>query len=298
MGAPANAIQAMPKATSPSSGGKGGANQPLQVGAPASTAATVMNAPVSPNVMGQAAQAQTAATVGTGAGMMYQPMSVEAGDVAAGQLANTNLSAYTNPYESQVVQQTMSDLDRARQIQQMEQGAKMTAAGAFGGSRHGIAQAESNRAFYDRAGALAGQMRQQGFQNAQQMAQQDLQRRMQADLANQSTQLAAATANQQMDLAGQQQRLQAASQLGRLGQQGFDMGRTIQSDIAKQGALQQLMEQQLIDAGKQQFAGYTGAPASSIGYLSQALGASTIPQSQQTRRDVGLFDYLTLAASM
>ena len=282
MGAPANAIQAMPQATSPSSGGKGGANQPLQVGAPASTAATAMNAPVSPNVMGQAAQAQTAATVGTGAGMMYQPMSVE-----AGTLAETDLTQYQNPYESQVVQQTMSDLDRARQIQQMEQGAKMTAAGAFGGSRHGIAQAESNRAFYDRAGALAGQMRQQGFQNAQQMAQQDLQRQMQASLAN-----------QQVDLAGQQQRMQAASQLGRLGQQGFDMGRTIQSDIAKQGAMQQLMEQQLIDAGKQQFAGYTGAPASSIGYLSQALGASTIPQSQQTRRDVGLFDYLTLAASM
>lgn len=282
MGAPANAIQAMPQATSPSSGGKGGANQPLQVGAPASTAATAMNAPTSPNVMGQAAQAQTAATVGTGAGMMYQPMSVE-----AGTLAETDLTQYQNPYESQVVQQTMSDLDRARQIQQMEQGAKMTAAGAFGGSRHGIAQAESNRAFYDRAGALAGQMRQQGFQNAQQMAQQDLQRQMQASLAN-----------QQVDLAGQQQRMQAASQLGRLGQQGFDMGRTIQSDIAKQGAMQQLMEQQLIDAGKQQFAGYTGAPASSIGYLSQALGASTIPQSQQTRRDVGLFDYLTLAASM
>ena len=268
----------------------------------------------------------------------------QAGDVTAGQRAGTDLSAYTNPYESQVVQQSMADLDRARQIQQMQQNARMGAAGAFGGSRHGIAQAESNRAFYDRAGALAGQLRQQGFQNAQQMAQADIASRMQADLANQQAQLAASRANQQTEqtglarqlqaamanqnveqtglqrmlqaglanqsqgmaaqlanqsagLAGAGQRLQAAGQLGRLSQQGFDMGRTLTGDVREQGNMQQLMQQQLIDAAKQQFAGYTGAPASTIGYLSQALGASTIPQSQTTTKTPGLFDYLTLGLS-
>ena len=304
-----------------------------------------------------------------------------AGNVTAGQLASTDLGAYTNPYESQVVNQSMADLDRARQIQQMQQNAKMGAAGAFGGSRHGIAQAESNRAFYDRAGAMAGGLRQQGFQNAQEMAQQDLQRTMQADLANQSTQLAASQANQQTEQTGLQrmlqagmanqnveqqglqrqlaasqsnqqteqtglqrmlqagmanqnveqtglqrmlqaglsnqsqgmaaqmanqgaglqgagQRLQAAGQLARLSQQGFDMGRMMQGDIREQGNIQQLMQQQLIDAAKQQFAGYTGAPANSLGYVSQALGASTVPQSQTTTKEPGLMDYLTLAATM
>jgi hypothetical protein len=324
-----------------------------------------MNNPTAPNVMQQSATALTDATQAATAASNYQPMNVtpdqvatsmgtqqvgtemgsrmtQAGDVSAGQLASTNLSAYTNPYESQVVNQSMADLDRARQIQQMQQNAKMGAAGAFGGSRHGIAQAESNRAFYDRAGAMAGQLRQQGFQNAQQMAQQDLQRTMQADLANQSTQLAASRANQQTEqtglarqlqagmanqnveqqglqrmlqaglanqsqgmaaqmanqgagLQGAGQRLQAAGQLGRLSQQGFDMGRTLTGDVREQGNMQQLMQQQLIDAAKQQFAGYTGAPAATIGYLSQALGASTIPQSQTTQKNPGLFDYLTLA---
>lgn len=355
MGAPAsiqNAPQA-PVATAPASGGKGGANRTGNMGLErTSRAQPQMNNPATPNVMQQSATALTDATQAATAGTQYQPMDVstsmgtqqvgtemgsrmtEAGDVSAGQLAGTNLGAYTNPYESQVVQQSMADLDRARQIQQMQQSAQMGAAGAFGGSRHGIAQAESNRAFYDRAGAMAGQLRQQGFQNAQQMAQADIASRMQADLANQQAQLSASRANQQAEqtglarqlqagmanqnveqqglqrmlqaglanqsagLQGAGQRLQAAGQLGRLSQQGFDMGRTLTGDVREQGNMQQLMQQQLIDAAKQQFAGYTGAPAASIGYLSQALGASTIPQSQQTRRDVGLFDYLTLAASM
>lgn len=315
----------------PASGGKGGANAP-QTTAP-TPSQTQMNNPTAPNVMQQSATALTDATQAATAGTQYQPMNVstsmgtqqvgtEMGSrmAEAGTLPQVNIQDYMNPYESQVVEQSMADLDRARQIQQMQQDARMGAAGAFGGSRHGIAQAESNRAFYDRAGAMAGQLRQQGFQNAQQMAQQDLQRQMQASLANQQTEqtglarqlqagmanqnveqqglqrmLQAGLANQSAGLQGAGQRLQAAGQLGRLSQQGFDMGRTLTGDVREQGNMQQLMQQQLIDAAKQQFAGYTGAPASSIGYLSQALGASTIPQSQTTTKNPGLFDYLTLA---
>ena len=55
------------------------------------------------------------------------------------------MSQYMNPYEDQVVGQTMSDLERARQIQQNQADYAMGRAGAFGGSRHGIAQAEDNR---------------------------------------------------------------------------------------------------------------------------------------------------------
>lgn len=213
------------------------------------------------------------------AGTQYQPMNIQAQTVG-----QTDLSQYTNPYESQVVDQTMADLERARQMQQNVSDYQMGRAGAFGGSRHGIADAESNRNFYDRAGELAGNLRQQGFTQAQNIAGQDANRMMQASIANQGA-----------GLQGAGQRLQAAGQLGRLSQQGFDMGRTLTGDVREQGNMQQLMQQQLIDAAKQQYAGYTGAPASSIGYLSQALGASTIPQSQTTQKNPGLFDYLTLA---
>ena len=46
---------------------------------------------------------------------------------------------YQNPYESQVVQQTLRDVGSQALNAQNMLGAQATAAGAFGGSRHGIA---------------------------------------------------------------------------------------------------------------------------------------------------------------
>ena len=143
------------------------------------------------------------------------------------------------------------------------------------------------RNFYDRLGSTVGGLRQAGFQNAQNMAQQDISGRMQADLANQG--------------AGQQQAnrgLQAANQFANIGNLGFGMGREVNQDLMNQGNIEQLMQQQLIDAAKQQFAGYTGAPADTIGYVSQALGSSTIPQSQTTTKEPGLFDYLSMGTQI
>ena len=117
------------------------------------------------NVNQAAASGLQQAMQGTRAAMGYQPMQVKATDytaaqaasqgydatraaqqaaltadqVSAGQIAGTNLGAYTNPYESQVVQQSLSDLERSRLMQQNQLGAQASAAGAFGGSRQGIA---------------------------------------------------------------------------------------------------------------------------------------------------------------
>ena len=116
-----------------------------------------------------------------------------------------------------------------------------------------------------------------------------------AALANQQAALQAALANQQAGLAGSQQRLGAAAQLGNIANLGFGMGQTIQQNLAQQGALQQGLQQALLDAAKQQYAGYTGAPAASIGYVTSALGATPVPQTTTTQKQPGLFDWLTLA---
>ena len=97
--------------------------------------------------------------------------------------------------------------------------------------------------------------------------------------------------------AAQAARTGAAGQLGALGQTSFQTGRTIQQDLAQQGAMQQAMNQALIDAAKGQYAGYTGAPAAGLGYTVQALGAAPTPVTTTQSRQPGLFDYLTLAAT-
>ena len=88
----------------------------------------------------------------------------------------------------------------------------------------------------------------------------------------------------------------AGQQLGSLSNLGFGMGQTIQSRMDQQGAMQQALNQQLINAGKQQYAGYTGAPAQSLQYLLQAVGGAPAQQQQTETYDAGLFDYLTLGA--
>jgi hypothetical protein len=86
--------------------------------------------------------------------------------------------------------------------------------------------------------------------------------------------------------------------LGSLSNLGFGMGQTVNQNLSQQGMLQQALQQQLIDAAKAQFQGYQQAPYSSIGLLSQALGAAPIPQNQTTQKQLGMMDYMSMAAGM
>lgn len=67
------------------------------------------------------------------------------------------IEQYRNPYTSAVTDATINDLERSRQMAQVNNDAAATKAGAFGGSRHGILGAQTNSE-YDRntAGILAG----------------------------------------------------------------------------------------------------------------------------------------------
>jgi len=255
---------------------------------------------------------------------------LQAQQVQAGQLGTTSLSPYMNPYESQVVGQTLSDLERSRQMQQNLLGAQATAAGAFGGSRQGIAEAETNRAFAEQAARTAGQLRQAGFGQAQQAAQQDIASRMQAALANQQAGLQAgmtsAQLQQQANLANQQamqqagmfgaeagmeaqrlnqlaglqgaqQRMGAAGQLAGLAGTGYGIYTDIGQRMAQQGAQERAMQQQLLDLARQQYAGFMGAPSQAAGMLYSYLprtGEGTTTQTYQP----STLQYLTSAANI
>jgi hypothetical protein len=74
---------------------------------------------------------------------------------------------YMNPYENQVVQGALGDIERARQMQISQEGAQATAAKAFGGSRQGVTRSLVDEAALRNAGNLAAQLRQTGFAQAQ-----------------------------------------------------------------------------------------------------------------------------------
>ena len=218
-----------------------------------------------PNINQAAAQGIYGAGMGTAAGMGFDP----------GTLAQTDISQYQNPFTEQVIKANEADILRGAQMGMNELGAQASRAGAFGGSRQGVAEAEMGRNVLQQLAQSSAGLRQQGFTTAQQMAQQDIQNRMM----------------------GQTARTGAAGQLANIAQTGFGMGQQALAGLQQTGAQQQAIQQALIDAAKGQFAGYAGSPASTIGYLSQALGATTVPQTTTTSKQPGVFDYLTLAAS-
>jgi hypothetical protein len=219
------------------------------------------------NVFNAAAQGMGQAGMTAGMETMYRPSTI----------AGTDLTQYTNPYETQVVQNTMGDMDRQRQIEANQLAAQASARGAFGGSRDALMQSELSRNYGQQMGNMAAQMRQAGYQNAQQMAGQDI--------AN--------------GLAGSQNRLNAASTLGGLSNLGFGAGMALNDQSFQQGALVQGINQMIMDAAQNQYAGYQAAPLDAVNLTSGAVTATPAPmsQTQTNTKNPGLFDYLTLAAT-
>ena len=283
-----------------------------------------------PSLATQSAGAFNGAIAGTRDAMQYQPMNVtaqdagmsrvNAGSVQAGQIGSTNLQPYMNPYTTNVVNSTMQDMRRANQMALNDVGAAAGASGAFGGSRHGLVEGQTNNGFTQQVGQMSAGLRQAGFQNAQQMAGSDIDRRMQAgqynasigmqgQLANQaanmqnqqfnaSQNMQAQLANQSAGLNGAGQRLGAAGQLGNLGNMGFGMGQQITQTQMQQGAQQQALMQQLIDASKAQYGGWTGAPQNGLATQIGAASGSPFPQSTTESKSPGLLNILSMGLGL
>ena len=89
-----------------------------------------------------------------------------------------SMQQFEDPYTDRVVNQTIRDMDRARQMTANQISGDSAKAGAYGGSRSMLMQAENNRNFADRTAAAVGQLRSQGFQRAADLAQQENLRRL------------------------------------------------------------------------------------------------------------------------
>ena len=93
--------------------------------------------------------------------------------IANGTFDPSNVSKYYNPYERDVVDAAGAYMDQQLQGNLSQNNARATQAGAFGGSRHGVADAELMRSnVMDKANMMAN-LRYQGYNNAQNIGFQD-----------------------------------------------------------------------------------------------------------------------------
>jgi len=180
---------------------------------------------------------------------------------ASGQLGSQYMGAYQNPFEEQVVQGALGDIERSRQIQEQANMAQATAARAFGGSRQGVVSGMTNEAALRQAASTSGQLRQAGFNTAAQLGQSDAARALQAQLANQGVDITieqanaqlrqqAALANQGAFAQGAGIRQAAIGQLGQFGAQQQNLGLTGSNAVMEAQMRQQALAQARLDAAR------------------------------------------------
>ena len=183
--------------------------------------------------------------------------------MAAGQaFANPNVNQFMNPYQQQVVDATIRDVGNAAQMGLNNIGAQAQRSGAYGGSRQGIMEAEALKGFNQQALDQVSRLNQQGIDRAMSNA------------------------------------FAAAQGLQGVGSQAFNMGQAINQQQMQQGAMQQQMMQNLINAARNQYNQFAAAPANKLGLPLAALGAAPLPETRTTERQLGIMDYLTAGAQM
>lgn len=199
----------------------------------------------------------------------YDPAQVQSQGYQATQLADADINQYMNPYTQNVIDNTMSDLGRARDSAMNATGAAATRGGAFGGDRHAIMESQNNADYMRQAADTSAQLRNQGYQNAQQAAMSDVNAMNQQRGVNAQSENAARMANAQSanardqfvgslasqnDMAAQQANLQAATSMGVAGQsaaasmyganRSLDAARLAQQGSNDRAALNAAMAQQ------------------------------------------------------
>lgn len=159
------------------------------------------------------------------------PGAAQIGPVSTPQfqgLLSQDIGAYQSPYQQQVIDLAMQDIQRQADIARGGAQERAIRAGAFGGSRSALLESESQRPYAEQMARTAAGLRQSGFEQAQAAAQ--------ADLARQ----------QQLGIFGAGQEQQRALQQAQLGQQAGIFG----AELGQQRRMQQAaLEQQRQIAG-------------------------------------------------
>ncbi len=129
------------------------------------TSAAINTTSYAPQVAAETQLQQQARGLGGGLGD-YQQYLTQAQQYSGPQA----YQQFMSPYQQQVMDTTLTEFDRQRQMALAQQQAQAVAGGAFGGAREGVQRAEYGaQTLQDRA-ALQAQLLQQGFGQAQQQA--------------------------------------------------------------------------------------------------------------------------------
>jgi hypothetical protein len=186
---------------------------------------------------------------------------------------------YYDPYAEDVIAAQQADIERLGKQQRLASSAQAAAAGAFGGSRGAVEQAEIGRNVLGEQSRMGAQLRSQGYQQARQAA-------MQAFEAQKARQMAAGQGIGQLglqygqlgqqDVAQQAALAQARGQMAQArGQMGLQYGQLGQQDVAQMADIARARGQMGLQYGQlgQQDVAQLAALGQARGQLGQGIGA-------------------------
>jgi len=212
-----------------------------------------------------------------------------------------NAAQFYNPYEDQVVQQTLRDIGEQGELQKMQGRAGAVGSGAFGGARSGIMDTEMSKNILREQARAAGGLRQQGYESARNAAQQAFENTQQRRMASgqglgqlglQYGQLGQADVNQMMgigqglgSLAGQYAGIGGQSanlglQQAGLGELAQKQGITDIQTLLSLGGMQRGQQQAELDAVRRTNVERMAHPYQQLGFLSDIYRGT--PTSQAT----------------
>lgn len=215
--------------------------------------------------LGTAANALGYAGQAAGVGGMYENMATNP----------FSYQAYMSPYQQAVTDLQMEGARRQADITRTQRQSQATRAGAFGGSRQAIEEAEAQRAL----GSQLQNIQATGLQNAFQQAQQNIDRRAQLELSGLSgAQQGLGTALSGYGMAGQM-----GSTLGTLGGQQLGAQQGIIGTQQQFGGQQQEREQAIINQAIQNYAQGREAPMQRLNEFNALLRGYALPGTTTTQ---------------
>lgn len=203
-----------------------------------------------------------AANQALGAGANYTPYQT-------GQFTGDVAQSYMNPYQQNVTNAQLREADRAADIATTNRMSAATKAGAFGGSRQAVMDAEAARNLALQKGDIQAQGLQQAYTQGQQ------QFNTENALAENSRQFGTSAGLQGLNTA-----LQSANTLGNLGQMQFGQEMDTLKGQALAGQQQQQLAQQQLDVDYNDFLSEQKHPYENLAFY-QAM-VSGVPYSTTT----------------
>jgi len=155
------------------------------MGSAAANAASARIAQISPAEAARAAAAAASSGYATAsAGERAAAASASGAQAKYEQTRANQIGEFMNPFTQDVIDRTMNTLGRENTILQNGNNAAAAAAGAFGGSRHGVLGAETNRGYLDTVANTTAGLNQSNYAQALAAAQQNTGLRQQTTLTN------------------------------------------------------------------------------------------------------------------